>query len=159
MQFPVFSPLLTCCGFLLYVLDQVTPREGDVRLAGSTSDNSGRVEIYYEGQWGTICDHYWSYYDATVICRQLGYDGVETYYSGSMFGQGSGAIMRNLGCLGKEWFWHDCPFSDWETLLCTHSEDAAVTCSTSGMHKIHTGIVLISTALPDGQIITRVFLY
>ena len=33
----------------------------------------GRVEICYYNQWGTICDHSWSPFDARVVCGQLGY--------------------------------------------------------------------------------------
>ena len=46
---------------------------GDIRLADGPSSLSGRVEICYNNQWGTVCNNYWDVNDARVVCRQLGY--------------------------------------------------------------------------------------
>ena len=45
---------------------------GAARLVGSSSSDSGRVEVYLNGQWGAVCDSHWTDRDASVICRQLG---------------------------------------------------------------------------------------
>lgn len=44
---------------------------GDLRLVGGTNSSSGRLEIYYSGVWGTICDDGFSGTEALVACRQL----------------------------------------------------------------------------------------
>jgi serine protease 12 (motopsin) len=59
------------------------PSEGDLRLAGGTSDRSGRLEVYHAGSWGTVCDDSlgknFGEAEASVVCRQLGFAENGTY--------------------------------------------------------------------------------
>lgn len=46
---------------------------GAVRLVGGSNAREGRVEICNNNVWGTVCDDFWSPFDAIVTCRQLGF--------------------------------------------------------------------------------------
>ena len=56
---------------------------GDLRLVrGTVFDRRfsyGRLEIFINGEWGTICDDYFDFIDANVACKQLGYSGAIRY--------------------------------------------------------------------------------
>ncbi len=105
------------------------PASGNVRLVGGNSALEGRVELFLDGQWGTVCDDEWDNKDAAVVCRQLGYQGGRAFL-GARFGRGSGPIFRDdVMCTGGEARLVDCPSGRWHN--CNHGEDAGVMCSTT----------------------------
>ena len=67
-----------------------------IRLRDGPSDQEGRVEVYYNGTWGTICDDYWDLRDATVACRQLGFVEAITAESFAHFGSGIGECVFSI---------------------------------------------------------------
>ena len=101
-----------------------------VRLVGSSLYNEGRVEVNYNGEWGTVCDDGWDDTDAGVVCRQLGFGSSGTATGSAGFGQGSGSIwLDNIECIGTEPTLASCGHLGVNiTRSCSHSEDAGVIC-------------------------------
>ncbi|KTG05863.1 hypothetical protein cypCar_00005345, partial [Cyprinus carpio] len=105
-------------------------QEGRVRLVGDLP-SSGRVEVYHDGQWGTVCDDGWELAEAQVVCRQLGFPGAISVTPGGQYGEGSGPIwLDDMNCKGSESSLSDCSFKGWGVTDCSHKEDAGVVCET-----------------------------
>ena len=65
--------------------------EGYIRLTGGQDFSEGRVEIFHDGVWGTVCDDDWDMNEAQVVCQQLNFTGArEALVS---FGSGKEALL------------------------------------------------------------------
>lgn len=129
-------------------------REGELRLNGrdinaqANNDTTiqGRVEIFHDEEWGTICDDYWDLNAASVACHQLGYLIAVRKSSNAEFGAGTGQIwLDNVRCTGDEANISDCRHNDWGVHNCGHTEDAGVVCSSKSL-SCHTPFIPISSS-------------
>ncbi|XP_013414178.1 deleted in malignant brain tumors 1 protein [Lingula anatina] len=104
---------------------------GGIRLSGGPTNAEGRVDVRYNGEWGTICDDDWDAKDAAVVCRMLGFSGAIRAVPGGTYPVGSGPIwLDNVSCDGDETNITQCGNRGVGTHNCAtnHSEDAGVVC-------------------------------
>jgi len=103
--------------------------DGKIRLVNGATRAEGRVEVYYNGKWGTICDDFWDIKDARVVCRELGFPSVVAAKSYAHFGTGPDPIwLDDIHCTGSETNLTKCKHGGWGKHNCVHHEDAGVVC-------------------------------
>ena len=94
------------------------------------------MEVYINGEWGTVCGLSWDPLDSKVVCQQLGYKGVNHTYSHTdqhNFGEGTGQSWLGwLQCTGSEVNILQCPRRGFGVGVgndCSHSWDVGVLCT------------------------------
>ncbi|XP_012583423.1 PREDICTED: neurotrypsin isoform X2 [Condylura cristata] len=102
--------------------------DGLIRLVGGKGSHEGRLEVYYRGQWGTVCDDGWNELNTYVVCRQLGFKyGKQA--SANHFEESTGPIwLDDVRCLGKEASFLQCSRRPWGKHDCSHREDVGIAC-------------------------------
>ena len=103
--------------------------EGAVALYGSEHPRTGRLEVYHNGSWGTVCDNGFTDAAARVVCFSLGF-GYGGYKKNAInYGSGTGRIwLDNVRCNGTERHISECSHTEWGVHDCEHDEDIAVLC-------------------------------
>jgi len=111
---------------------------GGIRLIdedGYPSRRGGRVEVFMNGQWGTVCDDETDNDTAKVVCRQL--NGHVTHSARTFDGYGRHSFFKNrpfpiwmdeVDCAGTERSIFLCKSSPFEH-DCGHGEDLIVGCA------------------------------
>lgn len=101
-----------------------------VRLAGTDREDTGRVEIFYRGEWGAVCDDSWTLLNGHVVCRQLGYQRAKRV---SCCGAYGGSTSKKLwldevSCKGTEASILNCTHAPFGDHNCDSQETAGVEC-------------------------------
>ena len=144
---------------LLFAADM----DGQLRLVDNSSNSDGvsggRLEVFFNGEWGTVCDDSFDENDAYVACRQLGFarstsfGSVEslgykpllfrywkratndsTYYLLYRFQQGQNQqpiFLDDLLCNGRETSLISCPHPGISNEDCSHFEDVGLVCTSA----------------------------
>lgn len=106
----------------------VCDQEGGLCLTGSKSRHSGNVMIADK----PVCDDEWGLEEAAVVCRQLGFSGVERASLESEFGTVSSTFaMDNVRCVGNETRLTDCRHKSGDD--CDGHEAAGVVCTNNSV--------------------------
>ncbi|XP_072214315.1 scavenger receptor cysteine-rich domain-containing protein DMBT1-like isoform X4 [Excalfactoria chinensis] len=110
--------------------DSNTTEEMQIRLVNGPNRCAGRVEVFHNRRWGTVCDDSWNLRSAKVVCRQLGCGTAVSAPGKAHFGRGSDVIwLDDVECSGTEASLSQCRLNNWGNHNCNHEEDAAVVCS------------------------------
>ena len=101
-----------------------------VWLVGRNSDNEGRVEIYYNNTWGTVCWNNWDKYDSNTVCWQFGYTGATQYYLSPLINQENAPVwMNQVRCYNFEICLGKCLYDGFGNNKCRHKDDVFVKCA------------------------------
>ncbi|XP_052788301.1 deleted in malignant brain tumors 1 protein-like isoform X2 [Mya arenaria] len=116
------------------VCSSISAAANDIRLVGGSSQYSGRVEILYNGTWGTLCDNGFSDRNAVVACRMLNFTigFAQAIKNLANYPTAPAQIwLDDVVCTGCEHNIADCNHRHWGSNNCNHDDDVGVICSSS----------------------------
>jgi len=108
----------------------------EIRLHGGVNPKKGRVEVFHDGKWGSVCADGWGIEEAMTVCRQLnlGYAG-QAVTKDRFGGKHLKVVMSGVNCQVDEISLYNCQHDEWTNATCSSQDKLA-------------GVVCVD-ALPD----------
>ena len=103
----------------------------EIRLRGRDKASEGRIEVYFGGAWGTVCDDNWhdNMMNGKIACMQLGYINVSNVFDQSLSGVFPNSL-DDVDCVGNERNLFECRHTAAQDSDCDNSQDVGVICKT-----------------------------
>lgn len=104
-------------------------RVGTVRLIGGPDSSTGRLEVFHNSFWGSVCNKDWTINESRVVCHELGFtNGTVLTADYRQLGMGGGPIaLGSVSCTGEESLVNQCVNST-DITDCTHTNDVGIVC-------------------------------
>ncbi|XP_078350705.1 MAM and fibronectin type III domain-containing protein 1-like [Oculina patagonica] len=119
------------CWLYLPVISPVAanPTEGDVRLVDGGVNSQGRIEIYYNDTWWTLCQNHFNHDAFNTVCRMLSLPEPEEQFHESQFGPGNQSILpMDFSCDGHESTLMECRHEDYYDHHCGDQNTVGIAC-------------------------------
>ncbi|KAM5151740.1 scavenger receptor cysteine-rich type 1 protein M130-like [Mantella aurantiaca] len=101
----------------------------DWRLVGGANECEGRLEVFYDGVWGSVCGHVMSRHSLSVICKQLSCGTRGQLESPLTYGPGTAPYwLDRIDCRSQDGSLAECPSAPWGKNNCSAREAAQITC-------------------------------
>ena len=115
-------------------------QSGTFCLVGGGSELEGRVEVFQEGRWGTVCHNGWDIREAGMVCRSMGYTDAVSASGEAHFGPGTG-IQWSVNCPWGATTLDNCTHARGACFF-GHAWDAGAVCTDcqaniGGHHELH----------------------
>ena len=107
----------------------------DVRLKDGDASYQGRLEVKYNGEWGTVCNRNFNTNAATVVCNEFDLDFVSLLNNIKPGPAGGRIWLEEVQCNGHEQSIFNCNNSGWGNITdCSHDDDVGISCSSMHVH-------------------------
>ena len=104
-----------------------------VRIRGGANHLEGRVEVFNDGIWGTVCAEGWGIEEAMTVCRQLNLGYASEAVTEQNFSRTDlEVIMSGVQCHINDISIYHCEHDEWKNTTCSDKKKSAGVVCVSG---------------------------